>query len=79
MTRKLVLLLNAMMLATPGLAQPSLPPAADAAIDAYLERTLTETDIPGFVALVTSADGTLYRGAFGLEDVARNKPMREDA
>jgi CubicO group peptidase (beta-lactamase class C family) len=67
------------MLATPGFAQPRLPASADLAIDGFLGDTLTETGIPGLVALVTSVDDTLYSGAFGLEDVARGKVMREDA
>jgi CubicO group peptidase (beta-lactamase class C family) len=58
-------------------AQDRLPTGA--AIDAYLTSVVRDTRIPGIVALVVDADGVLYDGAFGRQDVARNVPMATDS
>ena len=47
-------------------------------IDAYLSRTVATTKIPGIVAMVADADGVLYSGAFGKQDVANGVPMSSD-
>lgn len=60
-------------------AQPRLTAAGRAAIDAYLAQSVEQSHIPGIVALVTSADAELYRGAFGLADVGRRRAMSDDA
>jgi CubicO group peptidase (beta-lactamase class C family) len=52
--------------------------ATAAAIDAYLATAVNETKIPGVVALVTDADGVLYTGAFGQQNVAAGVPMATD-
>jgi methyl acetate hydrolase len=52
--------------------------ANSAEIDAYLEQRIASTHIPGVVAMVVDADGVLYTGAFGKQDVARNVPMAAD-
>lgn len=58
-------------------AQNRLPTSA--AIDSYLATTLSDTRIPGLVALVTDADRILYTGAFGRQDVANDIPMATDS
>ena len=55
-------------------AQPSL-----AAIDAALRTAVERGDVPGVVALVTDREGVLYRGAFGVADVASKRPMAVDS
>jgi CubicO group peptidase (beta-lactamase class C family) len=57
-------------------AQNRLASSAD--IDAYLGGVVRETKIPGVVGLVVDADGILYTGAFGRQDVANNVPMATD-
>jgi CubicO group peptidase (beta-lactamase class C family) len=52
--------------------------ANGAEIDAYLAAAVGTTKIPGIVGLVVDADRVLYVGAFGRQDVARDKPMAED-
>lgn len=47
-------------------------------IDDYLAAVVRDTEIPGIVALVTDADGALYTGAFGHQDVANSIPMSAD-
>ena len=49
-----------------------------AAIDAYLDQAVADTRIPGLVALVVDANGTLYSRAVGLRNVERNEAMTED-
>jgi len=67
-------------LATLGaVAQPQISTEGRAALDAFLERTVAETYIPGVVALVTNGEQTVYLGSAGYEDVANHRPMREDA
>lgn len=52
--------------------------ANSAAIDAYLDRAVAETKIPGLVALVVDADGVIYSHTAGRSDVAGNSPMSPD-
>jgi CubicO group peptidase (beta-lactamase class C family) len=58
-------------------AQNRLP--ASAAIDAYLRSVVRDTRIPGLVALVVDADGVVYTGAFGRQNVAAGVPMAADS
>jgi CubicO group peptidase (beta-lactamase class C family) len=51
---------------------------SSAEIDAYLTSAVRDAGIPGIVALVVEADGVLYDGAFGRQDVARDLPMATD-
>ncbi len=60
------------------LAQAKLQDGAGEVLDAYLSRSVEQTKIPGLVAIVTSRDSELYRGAFGFADVARGRPMSVD-
>jgi CubicO group peptidase (beta-lactamase class C family) len=57
-------------------SQHRLPSSAE--IDAFLTQTVAQTRIPGVVAMVADADGVLYSGAFGQQDVANGVPMASD-
>ena len=57
--------------------QNRLPTSA--AIDSYLTSVVRETQIPGIVALVVDADGVVYTGAFGRQNVAAGVPMAADS
>jgi CubicO group peptidase (beta-lactamase class C family) len=48
-------------------------------LDAYLEKTLDTTKIPGVVAMVADEDHVLYSGAFGNRDVAHHAPLAVDS
>ncbi|HEV7878279.1 serine hydrolase domain-containing protein [Bradyrhizobium sp.] len=50
-----------------------------AALDASLRGAVEGKDVPGVVALVTSRERVLYRGAFGVADVATGRPLNSDA
>ena len=54
----------------------------NARLDDILNRTTTatvpEARIPGVVATVTRADGTIYEGASGLRSIADEAPMSTD-
>jgi methyl acetate hydrolase len=50
----------------------------DEVVDAYLDRAVADTRIPGLVALVVDVDGTLYAHAAGSRDVAGGEPMTLD-
>ena len=52
--------------------------ASGAEIDAYLESVVRDTRIPGIVGLAVEADGVVYLGAFGRQDVANDVPMATD-
>jgi len=56
------------------LAQPSTKPIDDA-----LRAAVDRGDVPGVVALVTDRKGVVYRGAFGVADVASKRPMAVDS
>jgi len=62
--------------AFPTLAQNRLSNSAE--IEAYLAGAVRDTKIPGVVGLVVDADGILYTGAFGRQDVANDVPMEPD-
>jgi CubicO group peptidase (beta-lactamase class C family) len=52
--------------------------ASGAEIDAYLAGVVRDTRIPGVVGLAVEADGIVYLGAFGRQDVANDVPMATD-
>src|SRR6185437_390869 len=58
-----------------GVAVDALRGEASAAIDASLLSAVERRDVPGVVALVTDRDNVLYRGAFGVADVATGRPL----
>ncbi|HET8698484.1 MAG TPA: serine hydrolase domain-containing protein [Gammaproteobacteria bacterium] len=60
----------------PSFAQHRLADAA--AIDTYLEQAVAGK-IPGVVAMVADANGVLYSGAFGRQDVAKGVRMTPDS
>jgi CubicO group peptidase (beta-lactamase class C family) len=60
------------------LAQAQNRLANSAEIEAYLASVVRDTKIPGVVGLVVDADGILYTGAFGRQDVANDVPMAPD-
>lgn len=49
------------------------------ALDASLRGAIERKDVPGVVALVTNRERVLYQGAFGVADVATNRPLTKDA
>jgi len=53
--------------------------AGSAALDASLRGAVEAKDVPGVVALVTDRERVLYRGAFGVADVATGRPLNSDA
>jgi CubicO group peptidase (beta-lactamase class C family) len=55
-------------------AQPSTAPIDDA-----LRSAVERGDVPGVVALVANREGVIYRGAFGVADVASKRPMAVDS
>jgi methyl acetate hydrolase len=58
---------------------PGLTETGTAAIDAVLQRAVKDGVVPGVVAMVATKDRILYEGAFGMMDVAKQKPMTKDA
>ncbi len=60
-------------------AQAELGEDAGEVLDAYLSEAVEQSKIPGLVAIVTSKDDELYRGAFGFSGVARSRAMSDDA
>lgn len=67
----------ALLLAVSAEAQ-TLSAAGKAEIDDYLQKAITDTRIPGMVALVVNKDGIIYEQAFGLRDSANDKAMTTD-
>lgn len=47
-------------------------------IDAVLKRATDAGDVPGVIAMVTNADGTIYQGAFGKRAGDLDAPMTAD-
>ena len=52
--------------------------ASSAEIDAYLAGIVRDTRVPGVVGLAVEADGIVYLGAFGRQDVGGGVPMASD-
>jgi len=48
-------------------------------LDTFLRSAVTAGDVPGVVAMVVDRSATLYAGAYGKADVARQRPMRTDS
>ncbi|HZL95321.1 MAG TPA: serine hydrolase domain-containing protein [Vicinamibacterales bacterium] len=48
-------------------------------IDSALRSAVERGDVPGIVALVTDRERVLYRGAFGVGDVASKSPLTVDS
>jgi CubicO group peptidase (beta-lactamase class C family) len=48
-------------------------------LDAFLRSRVAAGDVPGVVAIVVDSHATIYAGAFGMADVARNQPIRADS
>lgn len=48
-------------------------------IQAILQKAVQQGIVPGVVAVVASKDTILYQGAFGMMDVAKQKPMTKEA
>jgi methyl acetate hydrolase len=61
-----------------GVARAQNVPGAEA-IDAVLRAAVERQDVPGVVALVTTRDRVLYRGAFGVADVSTGRTLSTDA
>jgi len=49
-----------------------------ARLDAFLRSSVADGDVPGVVAMVVDRKTTLYAGAFGKADVARDRAMTPD-
>ena len=58
---------------------PALTPNGTTEINAILQRAVQQGVVPGVVAIVANKDRILYENAFGLMDVAKQKPMTKDA
>jgi methyl acetate hydrolase len=71
--------LGGLLVAGSAMAAPELDSAGRAALDAYLEKAVADTYIPGIVAFVTSADRVLYSRAVGIDSERDGRAMREDA
>ena len=74
--RLTLLLVLAALAPCQALSQDRLSDSAE--IDAYLERAVEQTHIPGVVAMVADADTILYSGAFGAQNVGDHVPMARD-
>jgi len=79
MRRSVRIFICMMLVGVQATAVAQLSPTGGSSIDAYLERAATQTDVPGVVAMVTNREETIYRGAFGWQDMARHRPMAPDA
>src|SRR3954451_22855243 len=67
-----------MVAASAGPASAQHSPGGSA-LDAALRAAMEENGVPGVVALVTDRQRVLYRGAFGVADVATGRPLTLDA
>ena len=61
--------------AFPNAASRTLPAAGTTALDTFLRGQVQRGVIPGVVAVVVNRTGTLYSGAFGKQNTARNVAM----
>ena len=76
MFRLTLLLVLAALAPSRAVSQERLSDSAE--IDAYLERAVEQTYIPGLVAMVADGDRILYSGAFGEQNVGAHVPMARD-
>jgi CubicO group peptidase (beta-lactamase class C family) len=58
---------------------PSLSQAGAAEIDGIVQRAVQQRTVPGVVVAIANKDRILYYKSFGLMDVAKEKPMTNDA
>lgn len=65
--------------AFPRAAARSLPPSGTAALDTFLKAQVDKGVVPGVVAVVVNRTGTLYSGAFGKQNTAKNEALRTDS
>jgi methyl acetate hydrolase len=70
--RLLALAVVAWLIQTPSIT-------TSARLDSFLRSRVAEGDVPGVVAMVVDRQATIYSGAFGKADVARNRPMTTDS
>ena len=68
-----------MLAAFPQAATRTLPPAGVTALDTFLGGQVSRGAIPGVVAVVVNRQGTLYSGAFGKQNTAKNVPLTADS
>ena len=47
-------------------------------VDGLLKKATDDGDVPGVVAMVTDAKGTIYQGAFGKRSLDSDAPMTLD-
>ena len=78
MKRKTAIAMGVVMTALAGAANAENLPGS-AALDKALRGAVEAGDVPGVVALVTDRERVLYRGAFGVADVATGRPLASDA
>lgn len=69
--RVIIVAVTAWLLQTPRVTSEGL--------DRFLQSSVAAGDVPGVVAMVVDAHATLYTGAFGKADVARDKAMMPDS
>jgi len=68
-----------MLTAFPQAASRTLPPAGVNALNSFLSGQVSRGGIPGVVAVVVNKDGTLYSGAFGKRNTAKDVPLTADS
>ena len=68
-----------MLAAFPQAASRTLPPAGVNALNSFLSGQVSRGVIPGVVAVVVNKDGTLYSGAFGKRNTAKDVPLTADS
>ena len=57
-------------------AQPQLTDPGAEALARYLRSVVEQGDVPGAVAIVVDADRVLFRGAYGMQNLAAGVPMQ---
>jgi len=78
-TMKLRFLPVLLLLAANCVSAQTLSKSGRFELDQFFSAAVSDTRIPGVVALVTNADGVIYHSAFGLMDSANAKAMTRDA
>ena len=68
-----------MFAAFPQAASRTLPPAGVTALNTFLSGQASRGVIPGVVAVVVNQQGTLYSGAFGKQNTAKDVPLAADS
>jgi CubicO group peptidase (beta-lactamase class C family) len=70
---------HVLSLAVVALAVQSPATITSEKLDTFLRSRVADRDVPGVVAMVVDRQSTLYAGAFGKADVARNRPVTPDS